>query len=115
MLLLGVCMKYLKNEEDAKDAVQQVFLKVINDLPKYKVEYFKSWLYMVAKNHCLMKLRDGGNHTAEINDQLMATADDADGRHLAIEKDIHLSQMEVAMEQLNPSMSWNSNSTMIAS
>lgn len=58
MLLLGVCMKYLKNEEDAKDSVQQVFLKVINDLPKYKVEYFKSWLYMVAKNHCLMRLRD---------------------------------------------------------
>ena len=27
MLLLGVCMKYLKNEEEAKDAVQQVFLK----------------------------------------------------------------------------------------
>jgi DNA-directed RNA polymerase specialized sigma24 family protein len=25
---------------------------------KYKVEYFKSWLYMVAKNHCLMKIRD---------------------------------------------------------
>ena len=48
MLLLGVCMKYLKNEEDAKDSVQQVFLKVINDLPKYKVEFFKSWLYMVA-------------------------------------------------------------------
>ncbi|HRD43058.1 MAG TPA: sigma factor, partial [Ferruginibacter sp.] len=43
-LLLGVCMKYLKNEEEAKDAVQQVFLKVIHELPKYKVEYFKSWI-----------------------------------------------------------------------
>ena len=27
LLLLGVCMKYLKNEEEAKDAVQQIFLK----------------------------------------------------------------------------------------
>ncbi|HKZ66970.1 MAG TPA: sigma-70 family RNA polymerase sigma factor, partial [Chitinophagaceae bacterium] len=58
LLLLGVCMKYLKNEEEAKDSVQQIFLKVIQELQKYKVEYFKSWLYMVAKNHCLMKLRD---------------------------------------------------------
>nr|MBA2563793.1 sigma-70 family RNA polymerase sigma factor [Chitinophagaceae bacterium] len=39
LLLLGVCMKYLRNEEDAKDAVQQVFLKTINELQKYKVEY----------------------------------------------------------------------------
>lgn len=58
LLLLGVCMKYLKNEEEAKDGVQQVFLKAITELHKYKVDYFKSWLYMVAKNHCLMKLRD---------------------------------------------------------
>ena len=58
LLLLGTCMKYLKNEEEAKDAVQQIFLKAITELSKYKVEYFKSWIYMVAKNHCLMKLRD---------------------------------------------------------
>ena len=25
VLLLGVCMKYLKNEEEARDAVQQIF------------------------------------------------------------------------------------------
>ncbi|MEO7210932.1 MAG: sigma-70 family RNA polymerase sigma factor, partial [Chitinophagaceae bacterium] len=57
MLILGVAMKYLKNEEDAKDAVQQIFLKVSLELQKYKVEYFKSWLYMVTRNHCLMQLR----------------------------------------------------------
>ncbi len=101
MLLLGVCMKYLKNEEDAKDSVQQVFLKVINDLPKYKVVFFKSWLYMVAKNYCLMKLRDKGKFTAELNEKLMATPDDTAGKETAIEKDIYLTQMEQAMEQLN--------------
>ena len=34
LLLLGVCMKYLKNEELAKDSVQQIFLKVITELHK---------------------------------------------------------------------------------
>jgi len=58
LLLFGVCMKYLKNEEDAKDSVQQIFLKVISEVQKYKVGYFKSWLYMIARNHCLMKIRD---------------------------------------------------------
>ena len=58
LLLLGVCMKYLKDENEARDAVQQIFLKVLTDASKYRIEFFKSWLYMVAKNYCLMKLRD---------------------------------------------------------
>lgn len=64
-------MKYLKNEEEARDAVQQVFLKVIQELQKYKVAYFKSWLYMVAKNHCLMKIRERqGKQIVEITDRI---------------------------------------------
>jgi RNA polymerase sigma factor (sigma-70 family) len=70
LLLLGVCMKYLKNEEEAKDSVQQIFLKAITELHKYKVDYFKSWLYMVAKNHCLMKLRDKPGRQTEIKEQM---------------------------------------------
>ena len=101
MLLLGVCMKYLKNEEEAKDCVQQVFLKAINELHKYKVEYFKSWIYMVAKNHCLMKLRDKGKYTAEINEKLMATPDETDDRSTYLEKDRALTHMADALQQLN--------------
>ena len=58
MLLYGVSMKYLKNPEEARDAVQQIFLKAITELHKYEVTYFGSWLYMIAKNHCLMQLRN---------------------------------------------------------
>lgn len=101
MLLLGVCMKYLKNEEEAKDCVQQVFLKAINELHKYKVEYFKSWIYMVAKNHCLMKLREKGKYTAEINEKLMATADESEEKSIYIEKDKALTHMADALQQLN--------------
>ena len=101
MLLFGVCMKYLKNEEEAKDAVQQIFLKVINELQKYKVEYFKSWLYMVAKNHCLMKLRDKGKYTSEINEKALATADEGTQHAAAVEKENILTNMELALKQLN--------------
>src|SRR5450432_3891679 len=58
MLLYGVSMKYLKNPEEARDAVQQIFLKAITELHKYEVSYFSSWLYTIAKNHCLMLLRN---------------------------------------------------------
>lgn len=69
LLLLGVCMKYLKNEEEARDCVQQIFLKVLTEVSKYRIDYFKSWLYMVAKNHCLMKLRNAnGRIMKEINE-----------------------------------------------
>ncbi len=101
MLLLGVCMKYLKNEEDAKDSVQQVFLKVIRDLPKYKVDYFKSWLYMVAKNHCLMKLRDKGTYTVEIAEHLIAADPEKKDIDAAIVKDRQLDQLEMALKELN--------------
>ncbi len=103
LLLLGVSMKYLKNEEEAKDSVQQIFLKVIQELQKYKVEYFKSWLYMVAKNHCLMKLRDRqGKITTEINDRLTAKPEEETDRQKLLQNDHTLDLMESALKELNP-------------
>jgi RNA polymerase sigma-70 factor (ECF subfamily) len=94
-------MKYLKDQEEAKDAVQQVFLKAITELHKYKVDYFKSWLYMVAKNHCLMMLRGKDKHSVEINERIMATPDEAENKNSYIEKDIDLTNLAAALQQLN--------------
>jgi RNA polymerase sigma factor (sigma-70 family) len=103
LLLLGVCMKYLKNEEEAKDSVQQIFLKVIQELQKYKVEYFKSWLYMVAKNHCLMKLRDKqGRIPAELTEKLMAAPDEETDWQSLVQTDHALELMEESLKELNP-------------
>ena len=101
LLLFGVCMKYLKNEEDAKDCVQQIFLKVINELHKYKVEYFKSWIYMIAKNHCLMRLRDKNRYSIELNESMASTADAGADKNQLIEKDNTLSEMQSALQELN--------------
>ncbi len=56
-LVFGVCMKYLKNVQESKDAVMEIFEKILTELKRHEVENFKPWLYFVAKNHCLMKLR----------------------------------------------------------
>jgi len=103
LLLLGVCMKYLRNEEQAKDSVQQIFLKVIQELQKYRVDYFKSWLYMVAKNHCLMILRDRqGKLTSELTEKLASAAQEEAG-HPSLQQDEHtLSLVETALQELNP-------------
>lgn len=99
LMLLGTCMKYLKNTDEAKDAVQQVFLKTITELHKYKVDYFKSWLYMIARNHCLMLLRDKNIHIpVEENTYLEDhTTDKAE----LMEKDYTLTIMEASIEELS--------------
>ena len=103
LLLLGVCMKYLKNEDDAKDSVQQIFLKVIQELQKYKVEYFKSWLYMVAKNHCLMKLRDRQNKIpVELTENVAIAPEETAAWQNLVQNDLTLEMMETSLKELNP-------------
>ncbi|HET9824518.1 MAG TPA: sigma-70 family RNA polymerase sigma factor [Chitinophagaceae bacterium] len=103
LLLLGVCMKYLKNEEEAKDCVQQIFLKVITELKKYRVDFFKSWIYMVAKNHCLMKLRDGhGKAPVELTERHMSTSDKQTDPQLLLQNDRAIELMAVALKELSP-------------
>ena len=94
-------MKYLKNEELARDAVQQIFLKTITELQKYKVEYFKSWVYMVAKNYCLMQLRDRpGKNTIEVSEKLSTEDEQTDKKEL-IENEKTYEYMAEALKELN--------------
>ena len=60
-LLYGVCLRYLEDRELAKDAVMNIFEELVVKLKKHEVEYVKSWLYTLAKNHCLMQLRSPKN------------------------------------------------------
>lgn len=101
LLLLGVCMKYLKDENDARDCVQQIFLKVIQEAGKYKIDYFKSWLYMVAKNQCLTVLRDKkGKLPVELTD---ANSQVAEAEHTALDRAAAVSDdvLQAALQELN--------------
>jgi len=56
-LVYGLCLKYLKNKTEAEDASMDIYLNLLKKLKTHKIENFKSWLYVVTKNHCLDKLR----------------------------------------------------------
>jgi RNA polymerase sigma factor (sigma-70 family) len=99
MLLYGVSMKYLKNQEEARDAVQQIFLKVITELHKYEVTYFSSWLYMIAKNHCLMLLR---NKRHKISFESIAEPALETETPDPLKNETLLKDLEEAIEHLNP-------------
>jgi RNA polymerase sigma-70 factor (ECF subfamily) len=71
-LVYGTCMKYLKNRDESKDAVMQVFEKLNQTLKQHEVANFKSWLYVSTRNHCLMQLRARkGKEMKEITPGLM--------------------------------------------
>lgn len=71
-LVYGVCLKYLKDRDEAKDAVMQLFEKLIATLLSHEVENFRSWLYVTARNHCLMQLRARkSKYQVEFSSQLM--------------------------------------------
>jgi RNA polymerase sigma-70 factor (ECF subfamily) len=99
LMLLGVCMKYLKDEEAAKDAVQQVFLKVISELQKYPVDYLKSWLYTIARNHCLMQLRDK-TKLISVSEE-MNLADEPSTNLSELDKEHSLILLEQSVNELN--------------
>ncbi len=68
-LAYAVSLKYLKDSEASKDAVMEVFEELIGKLKKHEVANFRSWLYTLVKNHCLMKLRAASRNKYVILDE----------------------------------------------
>lgn len=56
-LVLGICLKYLRDENEARDACMQIFEKLMEELRKNEVLQFKSWIYTVTRNYCLIQIR----------------------------------------------------------
>lgn len=95
-LVMGTCMKYLKNTFDAEDMTMVIFEKLPGKLLKNEIQHFKSWLYMVTKNECLMLLRKKGTLTTEITKELEST------NELSIkqEQEVRLDLLEEAITTL---------------
>jgi RNA polymerase sigma factor (sigma-70 family) len=105
-LVLGTCMKYLKDEDDSQDASMQIFEKLLKDLKKHEIQQFKGWLHMVCKNFCLMQLRSGASklkHRKEMQKDLGTLMESGNEVHLTFEntKELQLTYMEECMKGLN--------------
>lgn len=102
-LVLGLCIKYLKDKDEAEDAVMTIFGQLLNDLKKHKVEYFKSWLYTYSKNFCLMQLRKKQNQLKkelDVKENEIFLMDYNNIEHLN-EKEQQISLMQSALNDLN--------------
>ena len=56
-LVFCVCQKYLQNEEESKDTVMEIFGKLLRELKRHQIRYFKGWIFTFTKNFCLVKIR----------------------------------------------------------
>jgi RNA polymerase sigma factor (sigma-70 family) len=100
-LVFGVCLNYLKDEEQSKDAVMQIFEELIVKVKAHEIQNFKSWLHVLSRNHCLMVLRKASKNNIVSLDE--SFVENTDFVHLDIEdtKEQQLSVMEKCMETLN--------------
>ncbi|NJM16787.1 MAG: hypothetical protein HC896_16710 [Bacteroidales bacterium] len=57
MHVYGLGIKYLMNRDDAKDLTMLVYEKLFKEVKKQDIKNFKSWLYVLARNECLMWIR----------------------------------------------------------
>jgi RNA polymerase sigma factor (sigma-70 family) len=99
-LVYGLCLKYLGDPEIARDAVMQIFEELVLKLQKHEVEYFKSWLYTLAKNHCLMQLRSGkSKKTIALPPELMQSEENL---HLngSLHKEAQFELLEKCLQKL---------------
>lgn len=108
LMCFAVCNKYFKNEDKAKDAAMAVFEKLFSDLQKHAPQNFKSWLYSVCKNYCLMQLRKPvvevlvAEGQEKNEDFFMQFEGLLHQKGEGQEKEQKLQALESALEQLNP-------------
>ena len=99
-LVYGVCMKYLKDREESRDAVMQIFEKLMVTLKEHEVTVFKSWLYVTSRNYCLMALRSRkGKNFEELSPFLMENGVNGHpDEGLDIESNLH--RLQKCMQEL---------------
>lgn len=99
-----VCMKYLEDEEEAKDAVMQIFENLFTGLNKHDVMTFKPWLHAVARNHCLARIRtERKMHRSaeELKKDAHAGMETGYVLHLEDDEEMQLKRLEDAILMLN--------------
>lgn len=103
-LMYGVCLKYYRDREQARDAVLQIFEKLFESLQKHTPENVKTWLMFVARNYCISELRKqqvkAERHAQYEKDEEEIPADEDDVFAEKVLKEQRLQRLEDAIGAL---------------
>lgn len=96
-LVFGVCMKYIKDKSSAQDCTMEIFERLIGLDSNHSIQHFKPYLYVLTKNHCLMKLRGEKAQHIEISIRDMEIADEV---HPIDEIELKMESLERCINEL---------------
>jgi len=99
-LVYGICLNYLQDPEQSKDAVMDIFESLFRKLKLHQVNSFRNWLYSVTRNHCLMIIRKSGTIN-RFKDKLMQLNDHIDADYPEEDKPVNRSHILSAVDKLN--------------
>lgn len=99
-LIYGLCLKYLKSAERAEDAVMQLFEILLHKVDRYEIREFRTWVYSVARNHCLQQLRTGKREMPTDFSTVIVESDPAEDLFHKQEDEIRFSALEKCLEKL---------------
>lgn len=100
-LVMGLCLKYLKDSQVAEDLMMEIFEKLTEKLLKHEVRNFKSWLFSLSRNECLMVLRKSKLDTTRLDNSLIYQEDTSDQAYTGkIETELKLEALDKAMDVL---------------
>jgi RNA polymerase sigma-70 factor (ECF subfamily) len=109
--IYNLCWRMTRNDEDARDLAQEVFIKVFRLLDRYDEQYaFSSWLFRIATNHCIDHLRrqrlrfmsverDGAGEDDEAEMQIPSPGPEPD---VVMERRQALEKLEEVIAELPP-------------
>jgi RNA polymerase sigma-70 factor (ECF subfamily) len=104
--MLGVCMRYAKDRDEAKDMLQEGFLKVFNNVANFNNKgSFEGWVRRIMVNTCIDQIRKNKKNylivsTTYANEQANAAVDEVAEDDLADK----ISEAEIlrAIQDLTP-------------
>lgn len=56
-MVYGVCMKIFRDAGKSEDAVMSIYEELTHKVKAHEIGAFRGWLYVLARNHCLMEWR----------------------------------------------------------
>jgi RNA polymerase sigma factor (sigma-70 family) len=103
--MYGVCLFYLRDKDKAKDAVMQIFEKLITELRKNEVRFFNAWLSCVVRNHCISEIRKAKNNVryeSWLEFELQEAVVEEEERIESVDEDTMLKYLEECLPLLKP-------------
>lgn len=100
-LVYGCCLKYLSDPDKAKDATMSIYYELVEKLKNHEVVHFKSWLYVLSKNYCLMELRKQKRNPVTVYASEFMYSEEFEHPEDMFDKETQLQTLTICLDKLN--------------